>query len=99
MPAILAAFVPFLMAALRLFIVGNIIGLGIRLMTGLGLYFLVMEPIGDQITAMLEGRIGGAPQVVIEWLGYLQVDVYVQTILSAYTIVWASNFILRMRQQ
>ncbi len=98
MPAILAAFVPFLMAALRLFIVGNIVGLIIRALVGLGLYFFVMEPIGDQISAMLEGRIGGAPQIVIAWLGYLQIDVYVQTILSAYTIVWASNFILRMRQ-
>lgn len=98
MPAIFAAFVPFLMAALRLFVVANIVGVVIRVFVGLGLYFFVMEPIGDQITGMLEGRLGGAPEIALAWMGYLQVDVYVQTILSAYTIVWASNYILRIRQ-
>lgn len=98
MPAILAMFVPFLMAALRLFIVGNIVGLAIRIFVGLGLYFFVMEPLGDRISDMLQGRLGGAPAVALAWMGYLQVDIYIQAILSAYTIAWASNYVLRMRQ-
>jgi hypothetical protein len=98
MPAILAAFVPFLMAALRLFVVANIVGVVIRVFVGLGVYFFVMEPLGDQISAMLEGRITGAPQVVVAWLGYLNFDVYIQAILSAQSIVWASNYVLRIRQ-
>lgn len=98
MPAFLAALIPLFMAAFRLFLVGNLIGLGVRLLAGIGLYFYVMEPLGGLIMDQLQGRIGGAPQVVIEWVGYLQVDVYVQMILSAYTIVWVSNFVLRMRQ-
>lgn len=98
LPVIAAAFVPFLMAGLRLFIVANIVGLVLRVFVGLGVYFFVMAPIGDQITGMLMGRLGGAPRVAIEWIGYLQVDVYIQTILSAYTVLWASNFVLRMRQ-
>lgn len=98
MPAILAMFVPFLLGALRLFIIGNIVGFGIRLLAGFGLYFFVMEPIGDQISQMLQGQFGSAPAIALSWIGYLQVDVYVQAILSAYTILWASNFVLRMRQ-
>lgn len=96
MPA-LAALIPILMAALRLFVVANIAGFIFRGLAALGLYFVVMEPVGDMISGMLEGRIGGAPQVVIEWVGFLQLDVYIQLILSAYTIVWASNFVMRMR--
>lgn len=98
MPAILAAFLTALMHAARLFVVMNVVGFAVRLFSAFGLYFFVMEPITDQISEMLQGRIAGAPAVVIVWLGYLQVDMYVQVILSAYTIVWASNFVLRMRQ-
>lgn len=97
MPAILAAFVPFLMAALRLFVMANIVGLVIRVFVGLGLYFFVMEPLGDTISDMLANRFGALPPEVAGWVGYLQVDVYVQAILSAYTVVWASNYVLRMR--
>lgn len=98
MPAILAAFVPFLMAALRLFIVANVVGVVIRVLVGLGVYFFVMEPIGNAIYDLLQGRLGGAPQGMIDWLGYLNFDVYVQAILSAQTIAWASNYVLRIRQ-
>jgi len=97
MPAILAAFVPFLMGALRLFIVANLLGFAIRLMVGLGVYFFVMEPLGNTISGYVEGRFGGLPPAAAGWLGYIQLDVYVQAILSAYTVVWASNFVMRMR--
>jgi hypothetical protein len=97
MPALLAALVPLLMAALRLFVVANIVGLIIRALVGLGVYFFVMEPLGDQISALMAGRFGGLPPEVAGWVGYLQLDVYVQAILSAYSVVWASNFVLRMR--
>ncbi|MFO0433558.1 MAG: hypothetical protein ACK50G_03670, partial [bacterium] len=87
----------FLMAALRLFVMANIVGLVIRVFVGLGLYFFVMEPLGDTISDMLSNRFGALPPEVAGWVGYLQVDVYVQAILSAYTVVWASNYVLRMR--
>jgi hypothetical protein len=98
MPAILAAFVPFLMAALRLFVVANAVGVVIRVLVGLGVYFFVMEPLGDQISNLVQGRFTGAPQTVVAWLGFLNFDVYIQAILSAQSIVWASNYILRIRQ-
>jgi len=96
-PAILAAFLGALLPLLRALLVANVVGLAVRVLAGLGIYFLVMDPIGDLIGQTLSGRIGAGPQVVLDWVGYLQVDVYLQAILSAYSIVWVSNFILRVR--
>jgi len=97
MGALLAAFVPFFMAALRLFVLANIVGFVVRIFVGLGVYFLVMEPLGDVISDMLSNRFLGLPPEVAGWVGFMNVDVYVQAILSAYAVVWASNFVLRMR--
>lgn len=97
MAALLAALIPAFLTALRWFVMANIVGFVIRIFTGLGVYFFVMEPIGDLISTMVANEFGTLPDDVAAWLGYLQLDVYVQLILSAYSVVWASNFVLRMR--
>jgi hypothetical protein len=97
-PVVLSGgFFALLQAALRAFVLANIVGFAIRLLAGLGLYFYVMEPLGDQVMDLMANRFGQLPADVAAWIGYLNLDVYVKAILSAYTVVWASNFVLRMR--
>lgn len=97
MPLWFAALLPLLWSALRIFVVANIVGFFLRLMVGVGLYFYVFEPAGSNIMALIQGKVGGLPASAVAWFGFLNIDRYLSLVLSAGTVAFASNFILRMR--
>lgn len=93
MPALVA----FLFAALRIFMIANLVGFAVRLLAAFGLYFLVVEPTTDVVMDVLTNRFNIIPGVAADWIGYLKVDVYVGMIMSAFGIVQVSNIVLRKR--
>lgn len=97
MPLWLAGLIPLLWAALRIFVVANLVGFALRLLVGLGLYFYVFEPTGSYVMDLVEGKVGGMPAIAVSWLGFFNIDRYLSLILTAGTIAFGSNFILRMR--
>jgi len=95
--AFFAPLIPLLVSAGKLFVAANVVGFAVRLLAGLGLYFVVMEPVGDALGNYIRAQFQGLPGVVLDWLGFMRIDVYLQLILSAYAIVMASNFAMRIR--
>lgn len=93
MPALVA----FLFAALRIFMIANIVGFAVRLLAAFGLYFMVVEPTTEAVMNVLTNKFNVIPGVAADWIGYMKVDVYVGMILSAYGIAQISNFVLRKR--
>lgn len=96
---LIAALAPWLWAGLKIFILANIVGFVVRLVIALGLYFYVVQPAGDAMLDVLQGRVGLLPPEVVAWVGYLNIDRFLSLVFSAAMIVMAANFVLRHRGQ
>jgi len=95
MPVFLAALLPVIFAALRIFMIANIVGFVMRLVAAFGISYFVMQPFTDTLMEYLAGNFDGMPDVVIEWIGFFNFDKYLNLILSAQSLVWTANFILK----
>lgn len=93
-----AALVPILMAALRIFLLANIVGFVVRLFVAFGLYIVLVEPATDLIYATISGRIGGLPPQAIAWLSFFNIGAYIGLILSAYAVQQGANYVLRINR-
>jgi len=98
MPVFLVALLPVLFAALRLFLVANMVGFFLRLLLALGLSFYVIEPLTDQLYDLIAGAMDGLMGDVAAWIGFLNFDKYLSYVLSAQTIAFTTNFALRMNK-
>ena len=98
MPALIAL-VPFAVAALRIFLIANMLGLLLRVLVGLGLYFVVLDPVVNELVSVLQGQFGILPAPVASWVGFLNIDRFVSLVLSAFAIQQTSNFVLRINRE
>jgi hypothetical protein len=89
---------PWIFAALRIFIIANVVGFAVRIIAAMGFVFYVVDPVINILVGMLSGQFGGLPPVVSGWVGFLNIDRFVSLVLSAYTIVLATNFVLRVNR-
>jgi hypothetical protein len=89
---------PWVFAALRIFLVVNVTGFVLRVLVALGINIILLQPAINTITGLLTGQFGGLPVVVAGWLGFLNIDKYVSLILSAYAIQQTANFVLRVNR-
>lgn len=87
-----------LFAALRIFLLANLMGFVVRIMAAFGLYFFVVGPVTDELMGVMTGEFGVVPQVVADWLGFFNFDKYVGLIISAYAINAGANFALRLNR-
>lgn len=68
-----------------------------KVLAGLGLYFLVAEPIADEVQGYVQGKFTGVPGYALETLFYLNMDDYVTAIISAHVIAASGRLMLRRR--
>lgn len=94
-PIGIAALLPVIFAALRIFLLANIVGFIMRAIAAFGISYFVMQPFTDTLLDYLAGNFDGMPDVVIEWIGFFNFDKYLNLILSAQSVVWTANFILK----
>ena len=95
---VLASLLPLLIAGLRIMLIATIVGFVLRILVVMGFSFFVMDPITDQLMAMISGEAEGLPSLVVDWLAFMNFDKYISLILSAAAIATATNFVLRLNQ-
>ena len=88
----------FLFAALRIFMLANIVGFVMRVLVAFGLNIILVEPAIEAIMSILSRQFNVIPQAAADWVGFLNLDRYVGLILSGYAIHQATNFILRINR-
>lgn len=95
MPLVLAGF----FGALRWFVAANLVGFFVRLLVALGLTVVVVEPAIEAVMGVMSSAFASAlDPVVIEWVGFFNLDTYVGIIISAYAIQVAANFVLKFNR-
>ena len=94
MPALVA----FLFAALRIFMLANVVGFIVRILVTFGINFVLVEPAIEAVMAILTNQFNVMPQAAADWIGYLNIDRYVGLVISAYSIQFSANFILKINR-
>ena len=69
----------------------------VKVMAGLGLYFLVAKPAAGALRDVVANAFGAVNGTVLETLYYLNVDDYALAIISAHAISRAGRLILSKR--
>lgn len=68
-----------------------------NILAALGLYLFVARPLGDTAMNYIISKFSGAPGTVLETLYYLNMDDYVQMVVSAYGVRAAGKVALRKK--
>lgn len=88
----------FFFAALRVFMLANLVGLIVRVLVAFGINFVLIEPAIETVMGILAGKFDVLPDVAAQWVGFFNLDRYIGLILSAYGIQQTANFILKINR-
>lgn len=94
MPAIVALFY----AAMRWFLIANVVGFMVRVLVAFGINIVLIQPAVDTIVGVLQGQFGLLPPVAYQWVVFFNLPRYVGLILSGYAIQQTANFVLRINR-
>ncbi|MGE8288532.1 MAG: DUF2523 family protein [Stenotrophomonas sp.] len=70
----------------------------LSLLAFLGIQWAAQKFAVDPVLDLIKSAVSGAPAVIIEWIGFLNLDRYVTLVLSAYAIA-AAGSALKMRMK
>jgi ABC-type phosphate transport system permease subunit len=89
---------PLLFAAMKIFLLANVVGLIVRIFVAFGLNIILVQPAVDAVTGILTGQLSGLPSVAIGWVTFFNVHRYIGLILSGYAVQQGANFVLRINR-
>lgn len=98
-PVVLGAtLMAWVFAALRIFLVANVVGFVLRVLVAFGLNIVLVEPAVEAVMSIMTGQFNILPGVAADWIGFFNLDRYVGLIISAYSIQFGANYILKINR-